>query len=70
MGEFTVTVLDELEGRELAAFDVTGNRIAIAKTGDSYYAFGDTCTHEGVRSQTGSSKERPSPAPATEASST
>jgi 3-phenylpropionate/trans-cinnamate dioxygenase ferredoxin subunit len=47
VGEFTVTVLDELEGRELAAFDVSGNRIAIAKTGDSYYAFDDTCTHEG-----------------------
>jgi len=47
MGELVVASLDELEGRELAAFDVTGSRIAIAKTADSYYAFGDTCTHEG-----------------------
>jgi nitrite reductase/ring-hydroxylating ferredoxin subunit len=47
MGELTVTTLDELEGRELAAFEVSGDRIAIAKTADSYHAFGDTCTHEG-----------------------
>jgi nitrite reductase/ring-hydroxylating ferredoxin subunit len=47
MGEFTVTALDELGGRELAAFDVTGNRIAIAKVGGAFYAFGDTCTHQG-----------------------
>jgi len=47
MGEFVVASLDELEGRELAAFAVSGNRIAIANSGDSYYAFGDTCTHEG-----------------------
>ena len=47
MGEFTVASLEELKGRDLAAFEVTGNRIAIAKNDNSYYAFGDTCTHEG-----------------------
>ena len=30
MEEFTVTALEELEGHELAAFAVSGNRIAIA----------------------------------------
>ena len=48
MGEFTtVTALDALEGRELAAFGVSGNRIAIAGVGGAFYAFGDTCTHQG-----------------------
>jgi nitrite reductase/ring-hydroxylating ferredoxin subunit len=47
MGEFTVTGLEELGDRELAAYDVNGNRIAIAKVGDAFYAFGDTCTHLG-----------------------
>jgi nitrite reductase/ring-hydroxylating ferredoxin subunit len=48
MGEFTaVTALDELGDRELAAFGVGGNRIAIARVGDAFYAFGDTCTHQG-----------------------
>jgi nitrite reductase/ring-hydroxylating ferredoxin subunit len=48
MGEFTtVTALNTLEGRELAAFGVSGNRIAIARVGDNFYAFGDTCTHQG-----------------------
>jgi nitrite reductase/ring-hydroxylating ferredoxin subunit len=43
----TVTAVDELGERELAAFSVTGKRIAIAKVGDAFYAFGDTCTHQG-----------------------
>ena len=30
MGEFTVTELEELGDRELAAYDVSGKRIAIA----------------------------------------
>ncbi len=47
MDEFTVTALDDLGTRELAAFDVAGNRIAIARTGAAFYAFGDACTHEG-----------------------
>jgi nitrite reductase/ring-hydroxylating ferredoxin subunit len=59
MDEFTVTALDDLGTRELAAFDVAGDRIAIARTGDAFYAFGDTCTMRGARSPMESSKERP-----------
>jgi 3-phenylpropionate/trans-cinnamate dioxygenase ferredoxin subunit len=47
MAEVSVTDLDDFGGRELAAFTVNGNRIAIAKVGDVFYAFGDTCTHQG-----------------------
>ena len=47
MAEFTVTALDQLVDRELAAFEVSGTRIAIASVGDAFYAFGDTCTHRG-----------------------
>jgi nitrite reductase/ring-hydroxylating ferredoxin subunit len=44
MTEFT---LDQLGSRELAAFDVSGTRIAIANVAGAFYAFGDTCTHQG-----------------------
>jgi nitrite reductase/ring-hydroxylating ferredoxin subunit len=47
MAEVSVTDLDDFGGRELAAFAVNGNRIAIAKVGDVFYAFDDTCTHQG-----------------------
>ena len=47
MAEVTVTALDQLGNRELAAFDVSGTRIAIASVGNAFYAFGDTCTHRG-----------------------
>jgi nitrite reductase/ring-hydroxylating ferredoxin subunit len=48
MGEFTaLTALAELGDRELAAFAVGGNRIAVARVGEAVYAFGDTCTHQG-----------------------
>ena len=47
MADFTVTALDQLGDRELAAFDVSGTRIAIASVGGAFYAFGDTCTHQG-----------------------
>ena len=43
----TVTAVDELGERELAAFSLTGKRIAIAKVDDAFYAFGDICTHQG-----------------------
>jgi nitrite reductase/ring-hydroxylating ferredoxin subunit len=45
--EQPVTAVDELGDRELAAFPVAGNRIAIAKVDDAFYAFADTCTHQG-----------------------
>lgn len=47
MAEFTVTALDQLGSQELAVFDVSGDRVAIATVGDALYAFGDTCTHLG-----------------------
>ena len=47
MAEFTVTNLDQLESRRLAAFGVSGDPVAIATVGDAFYAFGDTCTHQG-----------------------
>ena len=40
--------LDRLGNRELAAFDVSGERIAIASVGGAFYGFGATCTHLGV----------------------
>jgi nitrite reductase/ring-hydroxylating ferredoxin subunit len=47
VAEVAVTALDELESRELQAFDVSGDRVAIARVGDALYGFGDTCTHRG-----------------------
>ena len=47
MGEVTLIGVDELAGRDLAAIAVEDERIAIAKVGDAFYAFGDTCTHMG-----------------------
>ena len=47
MAEFTVAALDQLGNRELAAFAVSGDRVAIATVDDAFYAFGDTCTHLG-----------------------
>jgi nitrite reductase/ring-hydroxylating ferredoxin subunit len=43
----TIIAVDELGERQLAAFPVTGKRIAIAKVDDAFYAFGDICTHQG-----------------------
>jgi 3-phenylpropionate/trans-cinnamate dioxygenase ferredoxin subunit len=46
MAEFiTVGTVDGLEEGELASFEVGGERIAVARAGESYYAFDDTCTH-------------------------
>lgn len=46
MSEYiTVVKVDEFEPRELAAFDLGAERIAIARVAGAYYAFGDTCTH-------------------------
>jgi nitrite reductase/ring-hydroxylating ferredoxin subunit len=46
MGEF-VTVADaaEVGEGELAAFDVGGERIAVANVGGTLHGFDDTCTH-------------------------
>lgn len=54
MAEVTVTALDQLGDRELAAFDVSGTRIAIARADGAFYAFADTCTHLGCSLAEGS----------------
>jgi nitrite reductase/ring-hydroxylating ferredoxin subunit len=46
MGEFVkVTERAAVGEGELAAFDVGGERIAVANVGGTLHAFGDTCTH-------------------------
>lgn len=46
-GEFvTVAKTDQIPAGGLAAFDVRGTSIAVANVGGTFYAFGDTCTHE------------------------
>jgi nitrite reductase/ring-hydroxylating ferredoxin subunit len=48
MGELTtVATLDELTNQDLSAFDVIGKPIAIARVDGAFFAFGDTCTHQG-----------------------
>ena len=47
MAEF-VTVPDSPDSPDpLTAFEVGGERIAVARIADSLYGFGDTCTHAG-----------------------
>lgn len=46
MGEFVkVASSAEVAEGDLAAFDVGGERVAIANVGGAFHAFGDTCTH-------------------------
>lgn len=46
MGEFErVASATEVAEGDLAAFDVGGERVAIANVGGAFHAFGDTCTH-------------------------
>jgi nitrite reductase/ring-hydroxylating ferredoxin subunit len=46
MGEFVkVTDAAGVAAGALAAFDVGGDRIAVANVGGTLHAFGDTCTH-------------------------
>ena len=46
MAEFlAVSREDELGEGEMRAFEVRGTRIAVARVGGAFYAFGDTCTH-------------------------
>jgi nitrite reductase/ring-hydroxylating ferredoxin subunit len=35
----------DVDGAEVAAFDVSGRRVAVARVEGSFYAFGDICTH-------------------------
>ena len=46
MAEFEVVVgADNLKEGEMQAFDVGGNKIAVANVAGKFYAFGDACTH-------------------------
>jgi len=46
MAEYeTVARAEDLGGGELRAFDVRGQKIAVANVDGAFYAFDDTCTH-------------------------
>jgi len=48
MTEFvTVAGMDELGVGEMRAFDVRGDKIAVANVAGAFHAFDDTCTHAG-----------------------
>ena len=48
MGNFVkVATVDQIEPDRGLAVEAGGQRIAIFKVGDHYYAIGDTCTHRG-----------------------
>jgi 3-phenylpropionate/trans-cinnamate dioxygenase ferredoxin component len=48
MAEFEVVArADNLKEGDMRAFDVRGTKIAVANVADTFYAFGDTCTHMG-----------------------
>ncbi len=42
----TVLAAKDVPENGMAAVDVGGTRIAVAKVGGTFYAFEDTCTHE------------------------
>ena len=47
MAEFAaVGRADDLREGDMRAIDVQDTRIAVANVGGTFYAFGDTCTHE------------------------
>ena len=54
MAEVTVTALDQLGDRELAAVEVCGTPHAIARAHRTIYPVGDTCTHLGCSLAEGS----------------
>ena len=43
----------DLEEGDLQAFNVDGEKVAVAKVEGKLYAFGDECTHEGCLLSTG-----------------
>jgi len=48
MTEFVaVAGMDELGVGEMRAFDVRGDKIAVANVAGTFHAFDDTCTHAG-----------------------
>lgn len=46
MSDFVVVAgADDLKAGEMRAFEVRGDRVAVANVADTFYAFDDTCTH-------------------------
>ncbi len=46
MAEFVrVAKTGEIANGQMQAFDVKGQRVAVARVGESFYGFGDVCTH-------------------------
>ncbi|HKZ19380.1 MAG TPA: non-heme iron oxygenase ferredoxin subunit [Acidimicrobiia bacterium] len=46
MAEFaTVAKVGDIREGDLANFDVSGNQVAVANVGGTFYGFGDVCTH-------------------------
>jgi 3-phenylpropionate/trans-cinnamate dioxygenase ferredoxin subunit len=46
-GFMAVARADDLKEGEMQAFKVLDNKVAVANVGGTFYAFDDTCTHEG-----------------------
>jgi nitrite reductase/ring-hydroxylating ferredoxin subunit len=46
-GFMAVARSDDLKKGEMQAFKVLDNKVAVANVGGTFYAFDDTCTHEG-----------------------
>ena len=42
----TVTTIKDVPAGEMAAFDVGGNKIAVANVEGAFHAFDDICTHQ------------------------
>jgi len=47
VGFMAVARSDDLKKGEMQAFEVLDNKVAVANVGGTFYAFDDTCTHEG-----------------------
>jgi len=47
VGEVRVARLDELPAGQLTRVDVNDVRVVLARVGDTVYACGDTCAHQG-----------------------
>lgn len=48
MAEFrSVGRLEDFDEGEIRAYEVEGRRVAVTRTAEALYAFGDTCTHAG-----------------------
>jgi 3-phenylpropionate/trans-cinnamate dioxygenase ferredoxin subunit len=46
VNEVRVCSVDDVKPGDARRFDVDGNRIAIVRIGDDWYALGDRCSHE------------------------